>query len=218
MMQKSKISWSHIVAYTLSAILVILIVFKLVQYFSDKSSSKILSQPIEQRELDIVFGNESAQLTVFMYANYSCSYCRLFFAEVYPQLQEDYIVNNRVKLIMRLAVKTSNIDLKNSLKTAVCVARYGNFHYLHQLLLADNMVIFSNDFRNMVDEFIDSDELVAECILGGEAEDYLFQNLEEFNIFGFKGTPTFVIDNKVYSGYREYDAFKMIIDNHLKLK
>lgn len=217
-MQKPKISWSHIVAYTLSAVFVILIVLKLVQYYSDKSSSNNIAHPLEQTELDIVFGNENAQLAVFMYSNYSCNFCRQFFTEVYPQLQDEFINNSKVKLIMRLAVKTNNIDLLNSLKTAVCIAKHGNFSYLHQLLLADHMVVFSNEFRSMIDEFIDSDEIVAECILGGEAEAYLLQNLTDFNSYGFKGTPTFVIGKKVYSGYREYPDFKAIIEKHLNSK
>jgi protein-disulfide isomerase len=63
----------------------------------------------------------------------------------------------------------------------------------------------------MVNHFIDSDPLVAECILGTQSMDYILQIRNEFDKFGFTGTPTFVIGNKVYKGYMPYDQFKSII-------
>jgi protein-disulfide isomerase len=212
---KGSINWIHIVAYGLSAILIILIAVKLFQHFST-SKSKVQIEQLHQKPLDIVFGADTANLSIFMYSSYSCSYCALFFSDVSPEIKEEYFDTGKVKLIMRLTVKTNDIDLKNSLKTAVCINKYGNFKYLHELLINDSKIVYTDAFRSMIDEFIEKDNLVAECILGGEADDYLLENIKDFESMDLRGTPTFIIDNKIYSGYRNADQFKKIILNHLK--
>lgn len=216
-MKKRNYNWKHFLIYIISVVLLSLIVGKIVNYFSTPKRLDI-SERIAQRPLDIVFGSDSAALTVYMYSSYSCSFCNLFFTEAYPEFKKEFIDNGEVKLIMRLTVKTNNIDLLNSLKTAVCINRYGNFEYLHQLLINNHKVVYTPDFRGMVDEFIDKDIIVAECIMGGEADEYLIQNVKDFDSFGLKGTPTFIIGNKIYAGYKDYNSFRSIIlDNLLEL-
>jgi protein-disulfide isomerase len=211
---KKSTKWLPYLAYGLSAIFIVLIGIKIFDIYSfPKKKGSI--EGIEQRPLDIVFGSDSAKLSVYMYSSYSCSYCILFFTDVFPQFSEEYINTGKAKLIMRLALKTKDIDLTNSLKTAVCINKYGNFKYLHELLLNDNKIVYTEPFRKMVEEFIEKDNIIAECMLGGEAESYLNANLEDFEKLDLKGTPTFIIDNVVYSGYRDYSQFKKILDNHL---
>jgi protein-disulfide isomerase len=213
--EKSKSAkWIPIIAYGISAILIILIGIKLFDmYASPKKKGSI--EGLELRPLDIVFGTDTAKLTVYMYSSYSCSYCILFFTDVFPQFSEEYINTGKAKLIMRLAVKTKDIDLTNSLKTAVCINKYGNFKYLHELLLNDNKIVYTEPFRKMVEEFIEKDNIIAECMLSGEAEEYLKENLEDFEKLDLRGTPTFVINNVIYSGYRDYNQFRKIIENQL---
>jgi hypothetical protein len=166
---------------------------------------------MQPRDLDIVFGDPSAKLGIYMYTSYSCTFCKQFFTDVYPNLKSEFLDSGKVKLIMRLTVNTINPDYMNSLKTAVCINKYGHYERLHELLLDDSRVVFTNEFKEIIDDFIQRDPFVAECILGKESESYLSQNLKDFKENEFKGTPTFVINSKVYRGYREYEQFKKII-------
>jgi protein-disulfide isomerase len=76
-------------------------------------------------------------------------------------------------------------------------------------------VVYSNEFREMIDEFIEKDIFVAECILGEESEHYLKENLKDFETFGMKGTPTFIIGRNIFSGYKDYPEFKKIVESQL---
>jgi protein-disulfide isomerase len=210
-----KRDWTKFLVYGVSAILLILILIILFNYFNNKHEQKTQSIKLEEHPLDIVFGSDSAALTVYMYSSYSCTFCTKFFKEVYPDLKYEFFDAGKVKLIMRLTVKTNNIDLKNALKTVVCIHKFGYFNHLHNLLLENSKVVYTQDFRDMIDDFISRDIFVAECILGEEVEAYLLQNLNEFDMLGLKGTPTFIIDNKVYIGYRDYDQFKQILNDHI---
>jgi protein-disulfide isomerase len=101
------------------------------------------------------------------------------------------------------------------MKTAVCINKYGNYEYLHELLLNDSKVVVTHEFRDMVNSFIDKDIYVAECILGNEAEEYLNKNVQDYETLKLKGTPTFIIGNKIYTGYQDYEKFEQIITHHL---
>ena len=151
-----------------------------------------------------------------MYSSYNCSFCTLFFKEVYPKLNEEFIQNGKVKLVMRLMGNTGNLELENALKTAVCINKHGNYQHLHELILHDYQSIFTSEFQSIVDEFIGKDITFAECLLGGEADEYLKDNSNDFKNLGLKGTPTFIIGKKIYPGYRDYDSFKEILTNHLQ--
>ena len=164
---------------------------------------------------DIVFGNDSAQLSVYMYASYNCSYCRKFFTDVLPELQEDFIDTKRVKIILRLTSRTIDKKLKRALKAQVCVNKYGNYQYLHELLLNNDKIVYTDDFQKMITEFAEKDPFIGECIDGSEANRYLLRNLAEFDSLKVKGTSTFVIKNVVYPGYRDAQAFNKILNKHL---
>lgn len=210
MLNKKKVFYIFILTVSI-AILAIVVV----KTFFIKDKVRQIGTELSQRDLDIVFGEDTASVSVFLYANYGCPYCRKFFTEVYPAIEDEYINSGKVKIILRLTFKTANQDLTTAMKASVCVNKFGNYEYLHQLILNQSNIVYTADFHDMIDEFIDKDIQVAECILGGDADNYLKQNIEEFETLKLKGVPTFVIDNKIYYGFKEYDLLKKILNYHL---
>lgn len=170
---------------------------------------------LEERDLDIVFGSSNAEVTIVAYYSYSCTFCKKFFTDVYQSLNDEFLVPGKAKLIIRLMGNTGNISLDNALKTAVCVNKHGNYEYLHELFLHDFGAVFTDDFQSMIDEFTERDIVFAECLLGGDAEDYLAKNAKDFEMLKLKGTPTFIIGNTIYPGYKDFEAFKVIIDKEI---
>lgn len=210
--------WIYIISYSVSAILLVLIAIKLYRHFSPSAGTAVshtISSEVQEDNLDIIFGNDSSKLTVFMFSNYSCGYCKRFFEEVFPELKNRFIENNTIRLVVKLVDKTKEEAMRTALKTAVCVNEYGNFEALHKLLLYDSRVVYSGEFRDMVDDFTDRDYMVGQCILCGEAEHYLDRNTSLFDSLGFTGTPIFIINRNVYVGYRSLSSFKKIIDNEI---
>ena len=55
------------------------------------------------------------------------------FQEVYPAIEDEFINSGKVKIILRLTFKTANQDLTTAMKASVCVNKFGNYEYLHQL-------------------------------------------------------------------------------------
>lgn len=207
----------EIVAIIVSLILLVLIGIKVWSILSPKNKD-VLSEKPTLSALDITFGSDTAPVTVFAYMSYHCGYCRLFFTDVYPELEKEFISNGKVKFVLKIVEHSKNPDRIKEVRTAICINRYGYYGKLHELLVTNSSVIYTDEFREMVNHFIDSDPLVAECILGNESMDYVLQIRNEFDKFGFTGTPTFVIGNRVYRGYMPYNQFKSLLLNHLKKK
>ena len=186
--------------------------------FCTRTKTSLKKALLEPRDLDIIYGSDSAKVTMYVYYSYQCEYCRKFFNEVFPKLEKKYISEDQLKLVLRITARTVGKDRENALKALVCVNKYGNFTYLHKLLLSNFKVMYTDEFKQMINDFKDKDPFVGECIDGTEAKSYLKENIEEFNKLQFKGTPTFVIDNEVYIGFRDFKQLSIIIENKLHRK
>ncbi len=204
-------------SYLISVLLIVLISIKLISHFHPRlfNSTTLYSNligEVKEHDLDIVFGSDTAPLTVYLYSHYTCKYCVKFFQEEFPKIEEEYINTGKVRFVLKFIELGRNQDVLYSLQAAVCVNKYGSFEKLHKLLLADKMVVFTQEFKNLISGFIGDNSDVAECILNNNNYNYLYANNREFMQLGLKGTPTFIINKHVYSGYRSYRDFEKILD------
>ncbi|HRW62590.1 MAG TPA: thioredoxin domain-containing protein [Bacteroidales bacterium] len=198
----------------------IVIVVTIVSYYIiqnyNKEQNRISHISISENELDIVFGQDSASLSIFMFSSYNCSFCRKFFLNSYAELKRDFIDNGKIKLIVKPVELSKSQSVMNSIKLAVCINEYGNFEKLHQLLLTEPTVVYTEEFKKVIEELSQKDLFVAECMLSGQSDEYLLNNINDFKKLNLKGTPTFIINNRIYKGYRNYDDFKKIVEKELK--
>jgi len=203
-------------SYISSAIMVILIVIKLINYYQPKlfvspTIHSELAGKVEEHDMDIVFGSDDAPLTVYAYSHYGCKYCVKFFKEDFPLLRKEYVESGKIRFVLKLIELSRNRDVLYSLQAAVCVNKFGHFDKFNELLLSDYGVVFTPEFKELINGFIDDNSNLAECILNNNNYRYIYTNNREFMELGLKGTPTFIINNHVYSGYRSYRDFKKIL-------
>ncbi len=199
--------------FIIYSLLVIIIAITLLIIFNKNSNKTPIV--IAVNNLDIVYGSDSAPLTVFLYSSYSCVFCRKFFNEAYPTLKKEYIDTKKIRLVVKLIELTNDKRMFNGLKTAVCINKYGNFDKLDKLLLTEPKVVYTKEFDMVVEEFIEKDIFIAECMISGEAENYLLKNKSDFKNNNLTGTPTYIINNTVYRGYKNYKHLKKIIEKEL---
>ncbi|MDA3890862.1 MAG: thioredoxin domain-containing protein [Salinivirgaceae bacterium] len=174
-----------------------------------------LQKPLTEKELDIVYGSDTAKLQLFMYSSYNCGFCRKFLKNDFPLLKREFFDKGLIKLIIKPIEFTNDENMLNALKTAVCINEYGNFEKLNELLIAEPTVVYTEEFIEVAYEFIEKDILVAECMLSGMSDNYLEKNLNEFRSSNLTGTPSFIINRKVYKGYKPYNIFKEVIEIEL---
>lgn len=213
-----KIKWGNsikIIIYLISFIIFLLLVKKIVDIYQYHHRLNYIEKAPTIQKLDVVFGSDSAQNTMFLYGSYTCEYCRRFFKEVYPQFYNDYIKTKKIKLVWKIVEFNKNEKLLQAFKTVLCIHAFGNFEKLHELLLEEPNVIYLPEFEEMINHFIESDALVAECILNDETESYLLDNIKEFHNFGFKGTPTFILGNNYLTSFLPFKEFKNWVNKNM---
>lgn len=184
-------------------------------YRINEKKSSALFEPANS-ELDIIYGQFNAPLTMVVYSRYDCHFCQKFFLETFPQIQEQFIIPGKLKVVVKLVEFANDAAVENALKTAVCIHKYGNFESLDKLLLTAPEVIYAAEFQEITESFIQTDMQFAECMVGGQATNYLNENRLEFQKLKLTGTPTFVINGTIYKGYKPFAEFKKSIEKELK--
>ncbi|MEZ5106896.1 MAG: thioredoxin domain-containing protein [Draconibacterium sp.] len=184
---------------------------------SDKSFETIKHE-VTQKSGDVILSDDSAPKTVFIYASYNCDFCRYFFSRTYPDLKSNYLDNGKLKLVIKWVDFQDNPQVLYSLQAASCIGRFGIYEKFHQLLLVNPGVVFTNDFVELVDDIMEDNSEIAQCILQNNEYEYLRGNVKEFRNNNLSGTPTFVLNNHAYSGFISYDNFKKLLKKEFDIE
>lgn len=206
----------------LKQFLIFLIIMVLVGFNScrSKSSGKTIESvehKVLQKTGDVILSNDSAPHTVFMYASYNCDFCRYFFSQTYPELKKNYLDNGKVKLVVKWVDFNDNPQILYSLQAASCIGRFGIYEKFHQLLLVNPEVVFTEDFAQLIDDIMEDNAEIAQCILQNNEYEYLRSNVKEFRDNNLTGTPTFVLNNRIYSGFISYDNFVKLLKKEFEI-
>lgn len=169
---------------------------------------------VVENDIDMVYGSDSARITVYMFVSYTCRHCHNFLLTDLPQIQQRYIDSGLVRFVVKPIDLAENRDMMSALQLAGCMNRDGNADDIRELLLTEPTAVYTNEFRQLIDDIINTNPELAECLV---ADDFscVKQNNRLFNAIGSKGTPIFVVGGHVYKGRRSSDNFCEIIEYEL---
>ncbi len=206
----------NVIIYIISAILIVLIAAKLYNYHSSSHSPRKLQTAIPEHENDIVWGTDSAPVTMILYFSYQCKFCISFFKEIFPEIKDNYLDPGHVKLILKPVELRENADMMLALQSIVCMNKSGKFDKLHELLLYNYEVVYTEDFQLLVDDIIAANTDIAECLIKHNDYEYITANNNEFRELEFSGTPAFIINSSIYQGFHKYEKFEEIFQEIIK--
>jgi protein-disulfide isomerase/uncharacterized membrane protein YgcG len=148
-------------------------------------------------------GNADGDVTLVMFSDYACTYCRASLPDVERLLRED----PRLKIVFREMPILSR-DSEAAARLALAAARRGRYMPMHRALFASGrpdeaarrQAAITLDVANDATVLNDAD-ITAE----------LRGNVAMARELGFDGTPAWVVGNRVLSGAVGYDALKQAI-------
>lgn len=169
---------------------------------------------------DMVKGDLNAPLEMVEYASFTCPHCARFHADVYPQLQADFIDTGKVKFIYR-EVYFDRFGLWASM-IARCAGddkyfAFADLLYAEQREWAgtgDPAVVIEN-LRTLAKQSGMTDATLDACLSDAEKAQALvgwYQANAERD--GINSTPTFLIGGEKYTNMG-YEEMKAIIDEKL---
>ncbi|MEZ9901320.1 DsbA family protein [Vibrio breoganii] len=160
-------------------------------------------------DLQPSIGNKEAPITLVVFTDYSCPWCKKFDPELYKLVEN----NPDTVRVINLYVPLKEQSSVNSASFALNVWREKRSSYeeVHQLMVAKpgahnlnsiSKVAKNTDTTALMNASMKSDELIN-------------KNLELFRALGMRGTPAMLIGDEMVSGYLDYDKLQAIVDDKL---
>lgn len=177
------------------------------------------SGPGEISDKDHVLGNPGADLSMFVYSDLQCPYCRNFHATL-KQVIEDYVKNAKVKIIFRhFPLSMMHPDAEKFAEATECAAELGGetkfWDYMDKLIELD-----SSDTSKVAEEIGLDKTRFENCLNSAKYADKIKGNLEDGVNAGVQGTPTSIIVSKdgkktPIAGALPYEQIKLTLDQLL---
>ena len=162
-------------------------------------------------ENDFFIGDEDAPVTMIIFSDYECGYCKLFFEKVLPEIETELISQGIVKVVIKDYPLKSHKNAFYAAQVTECAYKQDKFLEMHSLILNHQDKISNKNIRKWQSQLeLDPDKMKA-CINSTETTNEIQRDINDANRVGVRGTPTFVINNKLYVGIKPYEQFKAII-------
>jgi protein-disulfide isomerase len=165
---------------------------------------------------ELAMGSASAPITVVEYGSLTCPHCAAFSKETFPLLKAQYIDTGKVRFIFR-EFSRNTLDVAGFL-LARCLGD-------DKAYAADELLFATQDKWAFVDKPIEpliaslraagmTDEKAQECLKNQKLANDIVDIQKRANTdIKLTGTPTFVINGKVYGGELSFDQIKAILDS-----
>ena len=168
-------------------------------------------------------GDDEAPVSVIEYRSLTCSHCAEFANEIFPKIKKHYIDTGKVKFELRPFVLNA-IDL-NAFKLLHSVDEK-DFLQLDKMLFKDQEKWFIIKSTNEESIEQSTEALKRYALLFGlsesefedilndkELEDFILNmRIKAYNEFKINSTPSFIINDKLYSGNRSFSEFEELFN------
>jgi len=173
--------------------------------------------PPVQKTAGIVFGSDSAPVTIEEYTNFLCSHCADFALTTWPQIKDKYVTVGKVKFVIYVV---SYVEVG---KAGYC-ASLGDKYLEFQDDVFSHMSELTSAIGNNADQKIfdfaqasglDLDKFKA-CYLSSAATKAANDWLDKARESSVGSTPTFFINGEKVVGAQAFEQFDKIIQSKLK--
>ncbi len=187
------------------------------------ANSKDIPKMVDPRMLDIqpddiVVGDEKAPVTIIEYSSLSCPHCAHYHSEVYKHIKSKYILNGKVKYILRDFPLNSAALLAS--KIAHCAGKDRYLDFVETLFQYQDMWAFTREYMYPLEKIAKlgglTEDKYKECTTDKKLEDFILNRaMKANNALDIDQTPTFFINGERFGGAKTFDFYADIIDKKL---
>ncbi|MEM5797447.1 MAG: DsbA family protein [Candidatus Aenigmatarchaeota archaeon] len=173
-------------------------------------------------------GDKNANVIVIEFSDFQCPFCRRFYTQTLPQLEEEYIKTGKVYFVYRdFPLDSIHPGATPAAQAAECADEQGKFWEMHNKIFDEQnkqgqgTVQFSNDdLKKWASELGLNIQKFNQCLDSGKYAQEVQKDFQDGVAVGVSGTPTFFIGNSKdgYTsivGAQPYSVFKQVIDSYL---
>ena len=169
-------------------------------------------------------GNPRARLTMVEYADYECPYCGQYVAQVYPQIDRDYVRTGKVQYVFKnLPIEQLHRQTFKAHVAAACAGDQQRYWEMHDRLFTDQRNFGLDRFVELASMLKLDPVAFRACVESSKHEALIREDIDEARSGGVQGTPVFVLaftdpngqaitPARVIVGAQPFEAFKEAID------
>lgn len=188
------------------------------------------TQPIKVSiDDDPMKGNPNAPITIIEFSDYECPFCKKFYTDTLPLIEENYINTGKVNFVYRdFPIQSIHPNAVSTAMAAECADDQEMFWPYHDMIFENKSTWEKQRGQSLVSELVqyadvlglDTKEFTI-CLESNKHLDEVRNDLQDGQSYGITGTPGFFIgnDNSGYikvSGAKPYQAFAEILGEMLR--
>ncbi len=170
-----------------------------------------------------VLGEEDANLTIVMYEDYECPYCKEFETNTFPQIKENYVDTGKAKIVWKDFPLPARIHpwAMDAARTMECVYRQDSeaFWNIKDTVYANQADISTSNVVEKIKGYASEQGVnassVQTCLDSGNPREEIEGDKQDASRLGIRGTPGVMVGDQKVVGARPYSRFKTVIENQL---
>jgi len=190
----------------------VVIMFMTISFFVNKLVPKDVDT-----ENGLIFGNPKAKVTLVIFEDFKCKYCKQYFIKDFPSIKKSYIDTDKIKYVIMPLTFISGSKLVSNAAIAIYELKKDQFFKFIKIVSEKNVKVFTSDDLIEIAKSLDGInlELFKEFLDQKVFNGYLEENMS----IAKKVMPTFEVPTAYINGYRvEIDDIPNEIDERLNLK
>ena len=178
---------------------------------------------------DPIIGNPNAPVTIIEFSDFQCPFCARFHIQTLPAIIEEYINEDKVKLVFRdFPIQSIHPNALPASVAAECANEQGKFKEMHDILF-ERQNEWNNQetgvaielFNQYAREMELKEEQFESCLTSAKYVEEIQKDLDDGRAYGISVTPGFFIGNDKIGfielkGAQPFESFKKVIDIQLE--
>jgi protein-disulfide isomerase len=166
---------------------------------------------------DAFLGPEDAPVVIVEFSDFQCGYCGRWYDETLPQILEKY--PDEVKFVYR-DFPIFGEDSARAAMASECAADQDKFWDMHNRIFAlqtsGELALDQASLVSMAGDLDMDTDAFEQCLATEKFMDEVLVDFQAADMYGFRGTPGFIINGVVYTfGAQPFEIFDSIIQNEL---
>jgi protein-disulfide isomerase len=162
-------------------------------------------------------GRPDAPVTIVEFSDFQCSFCRIFWRDRLPRIDEKYIQSGKVRFVFRHLALLGPPSVQAAV-AAECAHEQGKFWLYHDRLFSVSgaFALSKGSLGRYADELKLDRAQFDTCLDTNRARQKIEQETIIGRMIGMTGTPGFLINRGRLIGAQPYEVFEDILDRMLQ--
>lgn len=161
-------------------------------------------------------GPSSAPVTLILFSDFQCPYCKSFSATLHEIVRR---YGEKVRLVFRqYPLNDIHPDAQRAAEASLCANRQGKFWEMHDLLFEDQENLREESLKAKAGQLGLDQTAFASCLAAGRHAADVIADLRAAASAGVEGTPSVLVNGRYLHGNVPFEQIAAVIDDELKRK